>query len=251
MVHSRASRRLSEKSRTLGELCWYGFEGANPNFLSSHSFGSMQTYALVNMYPTISDGIVLTGFSTNASFVGYFAAGSNFEQANLNQPFRLGNVSLSSVESILNMYNLNLGNVSLSSVESILNMYSLTDYVAGISSSQRLNYPAGYLTNANIGANQYLFFLPGFFDPGLLLVGENTKQPVTVGELLTLSSLPMTNAYAGPVLIITGCKCLQYNPCCQRLRMLISFQPTTCHIVVATALLPVTLLFPQSQQRPP
>ena len=251
MVHSRASRRLSEKSRTLGELCWYSFEGANPNFLSSHSFGSMLTYALVNMYPTISDGIVLTGFSTNASFVGYFAAGSNFEQANLNQPFRLGNVSLSSVESILNMYNLNLGNVSLSSVESILNMYSLTDFVAGLSSSQRLNYPAGYLTNANIGANQYLFFLPGFFDPGLLLVGENTKQPVTVGELLTLSSLPMTNAYAGPVLIITGCKCLQYNPCCQRLRMLTSFQPTTCHIVVATALLPVTLLFPQSQQRPP
>ena len=142
------------------------------------------------MYPTISDGIVLTGFSMNASFVGFFGAGSNFEQAYLNQPFRFGNVS-SSV------------------VESVLNMYSLTDYVAGLSPSPSLDYPAGYLTNANIGANQYLFFLPGFFDPGILLVGENTKQPVTVGELLTLTSAPPVNAYAGPVLVITGCKSSQ------------------------------------------
>lgn len=156
-------------------------------FLCSHSFGSAQTYALANMYPTISDGIVLTGFSLNTSFAGFFAAGSNFEQAYLNQPFRFGNIS-SSV------------------VESVLNMYSLTDYVAGLSSSPSLDYPAGYITNANIGANQYLFFLPGFFDPGLLLVAEKTKQPVTVGELLTLSSVSPVNAFAGPVLVITGCK---------------------------------------------
>ena len=139
------------------------------------------------MYPTISDGIVLTGFSMNGSFVGLFGAGSNFEQAYLNQPFRLGNISSSTVDSVLNMY-------------------GLTDYVAGLSISPGLDYPAGYLTNANIGATQYLFFLPGFFDPGVLVVGESSKQPVTVGELLTLTSLPPINAYAGPVLIITGCK---------------------------------------------
>ena len=158
------------------------------------------------MYPTISDGIVLTGFSTNATFAGYFGAGANFEQAYLNQPFRFGNFSSSAVESVLKMY---FGNGSSSAVESDLNKFSLTDYVAGLSPSPspRVEYPAGYLTNANIGANQYLFFLPGFFDPGLLLAGENTKQPVTVGELLTLTSLPMKNAFAGPVLIITGCKC--------------------------------------------
>ncbi|CAD6584822.1 MAG: hypothetical protein ASARMPREDX12_001761 [Alectoria sarmentosa] len=171
-----------------------------------HSFGSAQTYVLVNMYPTISDGIVLTGFSMNSSFVGYFGAGSNFEQAYLNQPFRFGNASSSALESILK-----IGNISSPTVQSVLNTYSLTDYVAGLSSSSpSLNYPAGYLTNANIGANQYLFFLPGFFDPGILLVGENTKQPVTVGELLTLTSLPMLNAFAGPVLIITGSNDLPY-----------------------------------------
>ena len=157
------------------------------------------------MYPTISDGIVLTGFSVNASFVGYFGAGANFEQAYLNQPFRFGNLSSTAVEAFLRMY---FGNSSSTTVESVLNVYSLTDYVAGLSPSPspRVEYVPGYLTNANIGANQYLFALPGFFDPGLLLVGENTKQPVTVGELLTLTSAPMTNAYAGPVLVITGCK---------------------------------------------
>lgn len=169
-----------------------------------HSFGSAETYALVNMYPTISDGIVLTGFSMNASFTGFFGAGGNFEQAYLNQPFRFGNASASAVESILNIS-------ASASFESIVNMYSLTDYLVGItSSSPSLDYPPGYLTNANSGANQYLFLLPGFFDPGLLLVGEETKQPVTVGELLTLTSAAKMNAFAGPVLVITGSNDLPY-----------------------------------------
>ena len=164
------------------------------------------------MYPTISDGIVLTGFSMNGSFSGFFVAGSNFEQAYLNQPFRFGNLSSSTVDSALNAYGLpfRVSNLSSPTVESVLKTYSLTDYVVGLNSTApSLNYPAGYLTNANIGANQYNFALPGFFDPGLLLVGENTKQPVTVGELLTLTSAPMVNTFAGPVLVVTGCKLSQ------------------------------------------
>ena len=176
------------------------FKGADSNCLSSHSFGSAQTYALVNMYPAISDGIVLTGFSMNSSFTGFFGAGANFEQAYLNQPFRFGNVTASAVESILNIS-------ATASFDSLVNMYSLTDYLVGLtSSSPSLDYPPGYLTNANSGSNQYLFFLPGFFDPNILLVGEETKQPVTIGELLTLSGAAMMNAYAGPVLIVTGCQ---------------------------------------------
>ncbi|KAK3657713.1 hypothetical protein LTR22_009265 [Elasticomyces elasticus] len=35
-------------------------------------------YALTAMYPDISDGIALTGFSQNGSFVPYFALGANF-----------------------------------------------------------------------------------------------------------------------------------------------------------------------------
>jgi len=51
-----------------------------------HSFGSQHTYALTAMYPGISDGIALTGFSQNGSAVcgtAEFALGGNFIQANM------------------------------------------------------------------------------------------------------------------------------------------------------------------------
>ena len=123
----------------------------------------------------------------NGSFVGLFGADGGFVQANFNQPFRFGHVDTATVEAVSNMF-------------------SLTDLVAGVDPAPGLNYPNGYLTNTNVNANQYLFFLPGYFDPGALLASEQTKQPITVGELLTLGSLPMMNAYAGPVLVITGCE---------------------------------------------
>lgn len=47
-----------------------------------HSFGSSLTYALTSMYPDLSDGIVLTGFSNNGTFAAYFELGSNFIIAN-------------------------------------------------------------------------------------------------------------------------------------------------------------------------
>ncbi|KAK5688288.1 hypothetical protein LTS10_000266 [Elasticomyces elasticus] len=50
-----------------------------------HSFGSQHTYALTAMYPGISDGIALTGFSQNGSAVcgvPEFALGGGFIQAN-------------------------------------------------------------------------------------------------------------------------------------------------------------------------
>ena len=125
-----------------------------------HSFGSAQTYALTAMYPDISDGIVLTGFSMNASFVGFFELGGNFVQAALNVPKRLG------------------------------------------------HYPRGYLINSDAEALETLFLLPGHYPSPLLAIGEATKQPVAIGELLTLGSLPMKNAFEKPVLVFTGCESL-------------------------------------------
>ena len=56
--------------------------GCGPKFKKivhvGHSFGSAITFALTNMYPTISDAIVLTGFSQVSSFFGLFALGGNF-----------------------------------------------------------------------------------------------------------------------------------------------------------------------------
>ena len=157
------------------------------------------------MYPGISDGIVLTGFSTNASFTPFFAAGGDFQMANLNQPFRFGNASATMAQSILNMDRLNVSNPM---IMSIVNTYGLTDFVAGLApGSLPVPYVNGYIVNSNVNSQQYLFYLPGFFDTGLLYAGEMTKQPVTVGEILTLGSIPMVNAFAGPVLVVTGCKC--------------------------------------------
>ncbi|CAF9933106.1 MAG: hypothetical protein HETSPECPRED_008537 [Heterodermia speciosa] len=170
-----------------------------------HSFGSAQTYSLVNTYPNISDGIVLTGFSMNGSFIPYFEAGADFIQANLNQPFRFGNASFAVGDAILASVSTAL-NISTTSVAAtnIINNYGLTDFVAGLPTRQRVPYVNGYLANSNANSNQYLFFEPGFFDPQLAFAGEATKQPVAVGELLTLGSAPMVNNYAGPVLVITG-----------------------------------------------
>ncbi|KAF7559040.1 hypothetical protein G7046_g5099 [Stylonectria norvegica] len=43
-----------------------------------HSFGSVISYGLTNMYPELSDAIVLTGFSQTNAFMGGFALANNF-----------------------------------------------------------------------------------------------------------------------------------------------------------------------------
>ena len=47
-----------------------------------HSFGSQLSYGLARDYQDISDGLVLTGFSQNGSFVADFELGGNFIVAN-------------------------------------------------------------------------------------------------------------------------------------------------------------------------
>jgi pimeloyl-ACP methyl ester carboxylesterase len=47
-----------------------------------HSFGSILSYSLVEEDPTISDGVILTGFTQYPNFLPYFLVGSAFVQAN-------------------------------------------------------------------------------------------------------------------------------------------------------------------------
>jgi pimeloyl-ACP methyl ester carboxylesterase len=56
-----------------------------------HSLGSFQTYLLANMYPDLTDSVVLTGFSNSPVSVGLFITGSNFQLVNSNQPLHFGN----------------------------------------------------------------------------------------------------------------------------------------------------------------
>lgn len=174
------------------------FPGSNQTYSRvvhvGHSFGSAQTYSLINQYPNISNGAVLTGFSMNASFVSLFGAGNDLQQANINQPIRFGSKAQSQA------------------LDTFLNEYDLSDFVAPVEAvtQTHLDYPRGYLTNKDVNALQYLFLLPKYFDTMIAYFGERTKQPVTVGELLTLGSLTMTNAFRGPTMVITGSNDLPY-----------------------------------------
>jgi hypothetical protein len=56
-----------------------------------HLFGSAQTYQDATNYPSGFDGIVLTGYTMNGSFVGLLIAGVNFVQAKLNTDENLRN----------------------------------------------------------------------------------------------------------------------------------------------------------------
>lgn len=49
-----------------------------------HSYGSELSYALAAQFPNITEGLALTGFSQNGSFLADFEYGGDFTQANLN-----------------------------------------------------------------------------------------------------------------------------------------------------------------------
>ncbi|KAF2702744.1 alpha/beta-hydrolase [Pleomassaria siparia CBS 279.74] len=184
-----------------------------------HSFGSVQSYWLSALYPDNTDGLVLTGWSTNASFLPAFLAASNLHIARLNQPLRFGNASsqtaisslkswstgdsiICGVQSLLSAINIKL------STQDIWNEIATTEVGDLINGYNRtvipLDYPTGYLTWSDFTANQYNFLLPGHFDLALGLVAESTKQPVTTGEILTIGGSPASSPFTGPVLIVTG-----------------------------------------------
>jgi pimeloyl-ACP methyl ester carboxylesterase len=76
-----ALRTLTEKLRasTIPQLANKSFEKI---VHIGHSFGSILSYSLVEEDPTISDGVILTGFTQYPNFLPYFLVGSAFVQAN-------------------------------------------------------------------------------------------------------------------------------------------------------------------------
>ena len=55
-----------------------------------HSFGSILSYTFADLYPELSDALVLTGFMLDTVYIGLFATGRNFVLANQNQNARFG-----------------------------------------------------------------------------------------------------------------------------------------------------------------
>ncbi|KAJ5349502.1 hypothetical protein N7541_007229 [Penicillium brevicompactum] len=84
---------------------------------------------------------------------------------------------------------------------------SMPVFLSGANFQQaNLNHPPwiGYLVNSDIGTNKFLFFYPGNFDEGILSYAEKNKQPMTVGELMTMTGLPTSSPFTGPVYVIDG-----------------------------------------------
>ncbi|KAF2681206.1 hypothetical protein K458DRAFT_372073 [Lentithecium fluviatile CBS 122367] len=187
-----------------------------------HSFGSVQSYWFSALYPNNTDGLVLTGYSANGSFLPVTVAAWNLHSARLNQPLRFGNSSnvgistavgssdsgdglIRGVQSLLAGAGIELTDqevweeIATTEVGNLITGYNQTGL-------KPLNYPSGYLVPADLTATQYVFLNPGFFDVGLAVLSEQTKQPVTVGEILTIGNAPKTSSFTGPVLVFTGDK---------------------------------------------
>lgn len=184
-----------------------------------HSFGSIQSYWLSAIYPNNTDGVILTGYSTAGQFLPYIVAGWNLRSARLNQPLRLGNASNDGVRELASSTGWDQDIVSglqglLASVgvdlstEDIWNEVASTEVlnlIAGYNESViSYDYPSGYMTSSDLTALQYAFLYPGMYDIGIALEGERTKQPVTVGELLTIGVAPKMSPFTGPVMVVTG-----------------------------------------------
>ena len=187
-----------------------------------HSFGSAQTYLLTALHPTVSDGIVLTGFSMNGTWLAETLADWNLHLARLNQPLRFGNQTLKVPSggwgqwaqyikgSFMNTCEMGLGYVGIDLSSSDIWQEIATTEVGDIINGWNktvvpLNYPNGYLTWSDFTSNVFAFLLPNYFDIGIGIFGEMTKQPVTPGEIFTLANgAPMLNPFKGPVQVFTG-----------------------------------------------
>jgi pimeloyl-ACP methyl ester carboxylesterase len=184
-----------------------------------HSFGSVQSYWLSALYPNNTDGVVLTGFSTASMFLPYIVAGWDLHNARLNQPLRFGNASNEGIRNLAAQYGLDKDLVSglqrvlesagvdLTSQE-VWNTVASTevlDLITGYNQSViQYNYPSGYMVSSDLSTLQAAFLYPGQYDIGIAVASEQTKQPFTTGELLTIGSSPMMSPFTGPVIVFTG-----------------------------------------------
>ncbi|RAL65837.1 hypothetical protein DID88_005500 [Monilinia fructigena] len=162
-----------------------------------HSFGSILSYELASAHPNLTDGLILQGFSIDGSSLPQTIAGFNIQSASTNQPYKFGPPSASSIlGSLCSQYQNALKNIG--------SFYSAgSNHDTGKIYAQ--NLPAGYLTWANLAANQFAFLAPPYYDPAIAEYAETTKEPFTAGELLTLGAQPSSAPdFTGPVLILTG-----------------------------------------------
>lgn len=126
-----------------------------------HSYGSFLTSALLADYGDLSDAAVITGYIPNSHLTDTTVTSFGYELASENDPATFG------------------------------------------------DRPSGYIVPGTASAVQTIFFWDkpsesgdvGGFEPALLRYGNSIKQPVTIGELITVSTLNLGVApeFKGPL----------------------------------------------------
>ncbi|KAF7861441.1 hypothetical protein EAF04_008006 [Stromatinia cepivora] len=176
-----------------------GITISKPNKLVhvGHSFGSILSYELVSAHPNITDGLILQGFSIDSLALPQTIAAFNIQSASTNQPYKFGPASFAS-----------RFDVATSQFQSALAKIG-SFYTAGSNHDTgniyAQNLPNGYLTWANLGANQFAFLAPPYYDPAIAEYTEQHKEPFTTGEILTMGAQPSSAPeFTGPVLVLTG-----------------------------------------------
>ncbi|KOS21761.1 hypothetical protein ESCO_001426 [Escovopsis weberi] len=94
-----------------------------------------------------------------------------------------------------------------SQIPNFMDQFALGGNFAPVSANRALaaSYPAGYIAPASSIGMHINFLSPGEFDPQMLEYASATGQPASPGELLTVGAgTSAKNAFAGPVMIITG-----------------------------------------------
>ncbi|KZP10448.1 hypothetical protein FIBSPDRAFT_216617 [Athelia psychrophila] len=143
-----------------------------------HSYGSIQVEALTAIAPNLFDGVILTGFSVNATSLPLTLAGLAFTSATAVAPNRFSPAELSD------------GYISSANVR-----VSLIAIINALTSSLQ---PTSY---------QWAFLHYPGFTPATVARIQATEQPLTVGVMYTFTGLiqPAPN-FTGPVHVVTGAK---------------------------------------------
>ena len=147
-------------------------------------------------------------------------AGLDLQLARLNQPLRFGNESYAAIAQALLVVGSAVNSLpyikenhpelglTLGDVNTVLQNLNFLDLVAGFEGPilpVTLDLPGDYVTWADTGAFQFVYFDPGHFDIALLVFLEMTKQPFTPGEMLTsITDNVWAKDFKGPVLVVTG-----------------------------------------------
>jgi pimeloyl-ACP methyl ester carboxylesterase len=208
-----------------------------------HSFGSILSYSLAATYPSASDGLILTGFSTDMSSLPATIANFNIQPAAWNQFARFGGetIEYKNPDQVLEQYglldetaNLNGTNITAQLAPLLRNATGLyntttiqsrrvhprqlsvqahgnsTTNTTLITAALPLLAPAknlstGYITWSSASSLQFSFLAPPYYNTSLTPWLETTKAPFTIGELLTMGSAPMmARDFSGPVQVLTG-----------------------------------------------